>query len=117
MPIHLTGQSIDAFALATTVKTSETSVTATSSATGDTCTTLGPFFCEGGNYFVVLYVPYLTKGTTNLDVALWEGATLLTSFGHMAASVAVPGSLLVARVNLGNGNHTLTVKAFVDAGT
>jgi hypothetical protein len=115
---RLTGQNLDNLALVTTVKTSETSVTATSSATGDTCMTLGPFSVNGGNYFVVLYAPYLTLGTTNLDVELWvDGAFSQTLSGHMAAGVTRPGTVMVARVNLGEGNHTLLVKAFVDAGT
>src|SRR5947208_6754712 len=118
MPVGYTGQRLDNLALATTVKTSETSVTATSSAAADTCMTIGPFFVEGGNYFVVIFTPYLTKGTTNLDVELWvDGAFSQALSGHMAASVAVPGVTLYARVALGNGNHTLLVKGFVDAGT
>lgn len=118
MPVQFTGQNIDNLALATATITSEVSVTATSSATGNTCMTLGPFICNGGNYGVFIDVPYLTLGTTNLDVELWLDAAFNQSLtGHMAASIARPGAMLFARLALAPGNHTLVVKAFVDAGT
>lgn len=99
--------------------TSEVSITATSSATGNTCITTGAFtISNGGDYQVRVFTPYLTKGTTNLDVELWDGSTFLTSLsGHMTASVTMPGTTLTAFVNLVAGAHNLTVKAFVDGGT
>ncbi len=93
------------------------SITATSSATGNSCMTLGPFDVPGGTYLFELFVPYITKGTTNIDVELFEGATLLTTLtGHLAASVVSPGTYVV-KLSLAKGSHTLTVKAFVDGGT
>jgi hypothetical protein len=118
MPIRTTGQSIDALALAVAAIATEVSVVGTSSAAPTTCMTLGPFFVEGGNYRVEVYTPYLTIGTTNIDIELWvDGAFNQSMSGHLAASVARPGSTFSAVVALGNGNHTLLVRGFVDAGT
>lgn len=118
MPVRITGNSIGQLAIAQASITTEVSVTATSSATGNVCMTLGPTFYEGGTYLVVIDVPYLTKGTTNLDVELFvDGVFNQALSGHMAASTVIPGGQLVATVALVSGNHTLTVRAFVDAGT
>lgn len=118
-PPILTGTVIDNLAIATATVTADVSVTATSSATGNTCMTIGPFLVNGGNYGVIVDVPYLTIGTTNLDVELWlDGAFNQSLTGHMAASIPRPGAMLFARLTgLSNANHTLVVKAFVDGGT
>lgn len=107
--------------LARTTITSNVSLTATSSATGTVAVTLGPFTVENaGTYRVHVYTPSLVKGTTNVDLELWEGTpgtgTLLTTLsGHLVAS-AIPyvADVFVA---LAAGNHTLKVAGFVDAGT
>jgi hypothetical protein len=119
MPVELSGRNIDTLDFASAQIATEVSVTATSSATGDTCITTGPFNIEnGGTYYVEVYAPYLTIGSTNLDVELWDGATLISSMsGHMAASMARPGGSFGVRTRLATGGHNLTVKAFVDAGT
>lgn len=106
------------FATATAAKTTEVSVTATSSATGDTCIAAGPGDYNAGLYDVLLSVPYLTIGTTNLDLELWLDAVFnQTISGHMTASVLRPGWSWRARLLINAGTHTLTVKGFVDAGT
>lgn len=119
MAILFTGQFIGGLDFAFASISAEVSITATSSATGNTCITTGAFsIVNEGNYYIEVYTPYITIGTTNIDVELWDGATFLTSLtGHMAASQARPGSLLGTRQNLSAGGHNLTVKAFVDAGT
>lgn len=97
----------------------EASITATTSGTANTCISSGAFsITNEGTYLVEVYTPYLTIGTTNLDVELRDGTTLLQSLsGHMAASVALPGCTLTTFVYLAAGAHSLVVKAFVDAGT
>lgn len=97
----------------------DVAVTATTSATGNACVTTGPFTVENpGTFLVACYVPYLTVGTTNLDVELWDGSTFISSMsGHMAASIPRPGTELAIFTALAAGAHNLTVKAFVDAGT
>lgn len=97
----------------------EVSITATSSATGNACMTTGAFTIGNpGDFLVTVFTPYITKGTTNIDVELWDGSTFLSSLsGHMAASVAVPGVTLRNYQTLASGGHNLTVKAFVDGGT
>jgi hypothetical protein len=80
--------------------------------------TIGPFAVDGGQYVLQWYTPYLTLGTTNLDVELQVDAAFNQSLsGHMAASITRPGVTGTAVVTLGIGNHTLKITAFVDAGT
>jgi hypothetical protein len=125
MPIQVVGTEIANFGTASAVITTEASITATSSATGNTCISTGQFgVVNSGNYWVEIFTPYLTKGTTNMDVELFEGATaaagtfLQSLTGHMIASTILgAGVTLVALVNLNAGPHNLTVTAFVDAGT
>src|ERR1700745_2696431 len=119
MPVRNRGIDLDTMYNARATISADVSITHTSSATGDTCITTGSFNVEnGGLYFVEVFVPYLTIGTTNLDVELWDGATLLTSLsGHMAATIPRPGTQMATFQTLTTGAHTLTVKAFVDAGT
>ena len=125
MPVTLSGRNIDSLDLVRATLTTEASITATSSATGNTCITTGKFTVEnGGNYYVEVFTPYLTKGTTNLDVELFDGASaaagtfLQALSGHMtASSVLGQGIVLSALVSLIAGTHTMTVTGFVDAGT
>lgn len=119
MPVRQRGIDLDTNYNARVAITSEVSITATSSATGNTCISSGAFTLEnGGTYLIEVFTPYLTIGTTNLDVELWDGATFLTSLsGHMAASVARPGATMTTFQSLAAGGHTITVKAFVDGGT
>jgi hypothetical protein len=103
--------------------TASVNVTATSSATGTTLLTTGSFTVEnGGVFYVDVWVPFLTKGTTNVDIELFEGASaaagtfLTTLSGHLVADGARPTSWTVRRT-LTPGAHQLTVTGFVDAGT
>jgi len=119
MTVYRRGIDLDTFYNARVSIAAEVAVTATTSATGNSCITTGAFSVEnGGTYEITVFTPYLTKGTTNIDVELWDSATLLTSLtGHMAASVAVPGVTIKTFQTLAAGGHNLAVKAFVDAGT
>ena len=122
MTIRGRGIDMDTYSLATAANTTTTNITATSSATGTVVMTLGPFTVEnGGNFLFVLFLPSLTKGTTNVDLELWDGTpgsgTLLTTLtGHLAANVASPATYEV-KISLVAGSHTLKVAGFVDAGT
>ncbi len=118
MTTRITGASIGQLAIASASIATEVSVTATTSGTGNTCMTLGPFYADGGKYLVVVDTPYLTKGSTNIDVELYVDTVFSQALsGHMAASTVVPGNTMCAFVTLAPGNHTLVVSAFVDAGT
>jgi hypothetical protein len=125
MPIELIGANISNMDIAAASITVEASITATSSATGNTCISTGVFGVQNtGPYYVEIWTPYLTKGTTNLDIELFEGASaatgtlLQTLSGHMtASSVLGQGVCLVAKPTLTAGAHNLTVTGFVDAGT
>jgi hypothetical protein len=122
MPVRARGIDLDTFSLAEKQISSEVSITHTSSATGDTCISTGQFNVEnGGSFYVEVWAPYITKGTTNIDVELFEGASsggtfITTLSGHLAADGPKP-SFYVVRVALTAGSHNLTVTAFVDAGT
>lgn len=121
MPVRGRGVDLDTMSLARTAITANVTLSATTSATGTVAITLGPFTVENaGTYRVRVYTPSLVKGTTNVDLELWEGTpgtgTLLTTLsGHLAAS-AIPfiSDVFVA---LGAGGHTLKVAGFVDAGS
>ena len=125
MPIQLQGNEIANLDFASASITSEASITATSSATGNTCISTGVFGIQkAGDYYVEVFTPYITKGTTNIDVELFEGAsaaagTFLQSLsGHLAASVVIgAGIVYIAKVTLTAGAHNMTVTAFVDGGT
>src|SRR5438874_1372824 len=119
MPVRARGIDLDTFDLAGATIAAEASITATTSATGNTCISTGIFNVENpGTFYVEVYAPYLTLGTTNLDVELWDGSTFVSSLsGHMAAGVTRPGVTFSVKVALALGSHTPTVKAFVDAGT
>lgn len=125
MPIEITGASINGLDIASASITTEASITATSSATGNTCITTGRFNAPfAGDYYVDVFTPYITKGTTNIDVELFSGASaaagtfVQTLSGHLAASVVIGAGILYrARVTLAQGANQLTVTAFVDGGT
>ena len=121
MPVRITGQDIANIDLASTFITSSVNLTATSSATGSVAVTVGPFtVINEGLYNVEVYTPNLVKGTTNVDLELWDGTPgtgtmIATLTGHLAAGV-IPLRVL-AQVQLAAGSHTLKVAGFVDAGT
>lgn len=118
MPIEQSGQNIDNFDIAATSLAAGVTFTATTSATGNIVATLGPFNAQGGDYYVDMFAPSITKGTTNADLELWvDGVFNQTISGHLAANVAIPGLFTRNRVSLTPGVHTLTVRGFVDAGT
>lgn len=124
MTIQQTGNTIGSLDIAFASIATEVSITATSSATGNTCISTGAFaITNPGNYYVEVFTPYLTKGTTNLDIELFQGSsssgTFLTSLtGHMTVSVATGSGIMFAtRQNLALGMNNLTVTGFVDAGT
>lgn len=123
MPIRGRGIDLDTMSLAEAQLTASVNVTATTSATGTTLLTTGVFSVENpGVFYVEVFTPQLTRGTTNLDIELFDGATaaagtFLTSLFHVTAAVGINSALLAVRRSLTAGNHQLTVTGFVDAGT
>lgn len=125
MPIQLQGSEINNLDIVSASITTEASITATSSATGNTCIQTVSFIAPfTGDYYVEVFTPYLTKGTTNLDIELFQGASaaagtfIQTLTGHMIASTILGACpVLVAKVTLVQGSNQLTVTGFVDAGT
>ena len=123
MPIRGRGIDLDTMSLAEASITASVNIVATSSATGTTALTTGVFSVENpGNFYVEVFTPQLTRGTTNLDIELFDGAsaaagTFLSSLIHVTAALGIGTQFLVTRVALAAGNHTMTVTGFVDAGT
>ena len=122
MPIRMRGIDIDTVALNRTTISANVSLTATTSATGTVAINTGNFGVEnGGTFKVVVYTPSLVKGTTNVDLELWQdgapgtGTMITTLSGHLTAN-ATPFVSEVF-VNLTTGNQTLRESGFVDAGT
>ncbi len=123
MPIRGRGIDLDTMSLVEASITASVNLTATSSATGTTALTTGVFSVENpGNFYAEVWTPQLTRGTTNLDIELFEGASaaagaFLTSLLHVTAALGIGSQYLIARVALAAGNHQLTVTGFVDGGT
>ena len=121
MPVRLRGVDLDTMSIARTAISSNVTLNATTSATGNVAITLGPFTVENaGVYRVKVYTPSLVKGTTNVSLELWEGTpgtgTVLTTLSGLLAASAIP-FISEVFVNLSGGNHTLKVAGFVDAGS
>lgn len=123
MPIRGRGIDLDTMSLAEAQLTASVNIVATTSATGTTAITTGVFTVENpGVFYVEVWTPQLTRGTTNLDIELFEGAsaaagTFLTSLLHVTAALGIGSQFLAARRSLAAGNHQLTVTGFVDGGT
>ena len=122
MPIRLRGIDMDTLYVAETLSTTSTNIVATTSATGTVVSTLGPFTLEGpGNFYLEAWTSLLTKGTTNVSLEVWlDGApgtgTLLTVLSTLLTANTAP-YYATAKVALTQGNHTLRLAGFVDAGT
>jgi hypothetical protein len=118
MPYRVRGEQVANLAVTSTAISASTTTTATSSGTATALMTLPNAFFEGGTYLVWLYAPFITKGTTNIDIEIWvDGVFSAALTGHMAASTVVPGGVIVGNVTLATGNHVITLRGFVDAGT
>jgi hypothetical protein len=119
MPVRARGIDMDTFNVAQASISASVNLTGTSSGTATTAISTGPFTVEnGGTFLVTVFTPSLTRGTTNLDLELWDGATLLTTLmAHATAAVPLIPVTMRALVSLLAGNHNLAVKGFVDAGT
>jgi hypothetical protein len=119
MTVRARGIDMDTFNVASATISASVNLTGTSSGTATTAISTGQFTVEnGGTFLVTVFTPQLTRGTTNLDIELWDGATFLTSLtGHYTAAVPILPITIRALVSLLAGNHNLAVKGFVDAGT
>ena len=123
MPVRGRGIDLDTFSVAEASITASVNVTATSSATGTTLLSTGVFTVENpGNFYVAVFTPQLTRGTTNLDIELFQGAsaaagTFITSLIHVTAALGIGSQQFLVRAPLAAGSNNLTVTGFVDAGT
>jgi hypothetical protein len=119
MPVRARGIDLDTYNVAQASISASVNLTGTSSATATTAISTGAFTVDNpGTYLVTVFTPSLTRGTTNLDIELWDGATLLTTLmAHATAAVPLIPVTMRALVTLAAGGHNLAVKGFVDAGT
>src|SRR6266699_225930 len=99
MPMRLTGREIANLAVTSASITVSTTTTATSSATATALMTLPNAFYEGGDYLVWLDAPFITKGTTNINIEVWvDGVFAVSMTGPMTVSTVIPGSILSSKV-------------------
>lgn len=116
--MRLTGREIANLAVTSAQVTSNQTTTATSSATATALMTLPNAFYEGGTYLVWLDAPGITKGTTNINIEIWVDGVFSSSLtGVVTVSTVVPGQVITGQVTLSAGNHVITLRGFVDAGT
>jgi hypothetical protein len=118
MPYRLTGKELANLAVTSVQLTASVTTVATSSGAATALVTLPNAFYEGGDYLVYLDAPFITKGTTNINIEVWvDGVFSVTMSGVVTVSTVVPGSVLTSKVTLSAGNHVITLRGFVDAGT
>jgi len=123
MPIRGRGIDLDTMSLAEAQIAASVNLVATTSATGTTAITTGVFSVENpGVFYIEVWTPQLTRGTTNLDIELFDGAsaaagTFLASLLHVTAALGIGPAYLGSRRTLTAGNHQMTVTGFVDGGT
>jgi hypothetical protein len=96
--------------------TSPVTVTATTSATADTVVSSGAVTYDGTAVYVDFYAARIQKGTTNISLVLYDGATELGYLGtYSNANDGSPSP--IRKLTPSAGSHTYQVKAFVDAGS
>jgi len=122
MPVRGRGVDLDTMSVAETQITSSVSISATTSATGTVVLTLGPFTLDGPKtVYVEAFTPVLVKGTTNVSLEWWLDGAPGTGTLQTVANTLLTGNVApyysVVRFSLSNGNHTLRLAGFVDAGT
>jgi hypothetical protein len=119
MPVRARGIDLDTFNVAQASIAAPVNLVGTSSGAATTAISTGAFTIDNpGTFLVTVFTPSLVRGTTNLDIELWDGATFLTSLiTHAVAAVPLLPVTLRALVALALGSHNLAVKGFVDAGT
>jgi hypothetical protein len=119
MTVRARGIDLDTFNVAQASIAAPVSITATTSATGNTLITTGAFTVDNpGSFLVTVFTPSLVRGTTSLNIELFDGATFLTTLmTPAAAAVPLIPVTLRALVTLALGGHSVKVTGFVDAGT
>jgi hypothetical protein len=118
MPITVQNNELGSLAIATQVITSNQTTTATTSGTATALATIGPVGVYGLNYIAELWAVAITKGTTNISVELWLDGAFNQSILPLSVNATNPAPILLrSQIALTDGVHTLTWRAFVDAGT
>jgi len=122
MPVRGRGVDLDTMSVFEVQISSSVTISATTSATGTVVLNSGSFTLDGPKtLYLEAFTPVLVKGTTNVSLEWWlDGApgtgTLLTVANTLLTGNVAP-YYNVTRVSLTNGNHTLRLAGFVDAGT
>jgi hypothetical protein len=118
MPYRVRGEQVANLAVTSVALTASATTTATSSATATALMTFPNAFFEGGDYLVWLDAPFITKGTTNINIEIWVDGVFSSSLtGVVTVSTVVPGGVYTGKITVGAGNHVVTLRGFVDAGT
>lgn len=117
-PVAFVGEKLAGFAIAQTILTANATTTATTSGTATNLLALPRAGFEGGNYRVFLWAVAITKGTTNISVELWVDGVFNQSILPLSVNATNPAPILLRSVfTPSDGVHTVTWRAFVDAGT
>ena len=91
MPVRGRGIDLDTLYFARASITAAVNTTATTSGTATLLLGTGQFSLEGPTTCLIeVFCASITKGTTNIDLELWEGSTTFIAAltGHLAADIA-----------------------------
>ena len=102
--------------LAHVQRTSGIAVTATTSAAAtDLGLDSGTITYDGNPVILTFFTPQLGRGTSNINIVVYDGTTELGELGSMSAA---PGSAkMIAKITPSAGSHNYKLKAYVDAGS
>ena len=96
--------------------TAAVTVTATTSATANTVVSSGADTYDGTPVYVEFYAEDTRKGTSNISIILYDGATQLGVLGTSQAGLQGP-VFAKRKITPSVGSHTYQVKAYVDGGS
>lgn len=98
--------------------TAAVSITATTAATANTIVTASAITFDGTTTVWVNFgCPFMVRGTTYINVHLWDGSTDLGQIGYWAPSTGHAPAGMRRRITPSAASHTFSIRAFVDAGT
>lgn len=118
MPINVQSSELGGVSIATVAITANVTTTATSSGTATALATVGPVGLYGVPYVAELWAVAITKGTTTISVELWVDGVFNQSILPLSVNATNPAPILLRSVfTPTDGSHTVTWRAFVDAGT
>lgn len=118
MPITVQSVELGGVSIATVSIAAPVTTVATTSGTATALATVGPVGLYGVPYVAELWAVAITKGTTSISVELWVDGVFNQSILPLYLNATNPNPILLRSVfTPADGAHTVTWRAFVDAGT